>query len=147
MALTHFQQDPIRVTRAQAALWIAVNVMKQSRDMENLRWLFTHSRRLDMFEASLANDYWRCDGCQGGIWFYPRESFRDESPRGRWVVIATIPEPFAYHFTAMNHAAVSILPGPIPPHRIVKQGPADSVFRELERDHGGIEAYLRALES
>jgi hypothetical protein len=154
LALAHFQKKFIRVTRAEAALWIGLNILLQDHQIDLGRWPFLHSRRMDLFgrtpfphAVSDANNFWRSDGAQGGIWFYPRETFRDESSHGRWLVIAAIPEPFVYQFTNMNRPGAVVLPGPIPPRHIVRQGPADQVLREIERDHGGVEAYLLALET
>lgn len=154
LALAHFQKKPIRVTRASAALWIGLNILLQNHQIDSCRWPFLHSRRLEMFGSTPfphavnhANDFWRSDGTQGGIWFYSREAFRDESSHGRWLVIAAIPEPFVYQFTAMNRPGAVVLPGPIPPGRVVRQGPSAQVLREIEAEHGGVDAFLMSLET
>ncbi|HSA60502.1 MAG TPA: hypothetical protein VLJ37_12555, partial [bacterium] len=144
----------VRVTRSKAALWIGVNILLQDHQIDRGRWPFLHSRRLDMLGRSRflnavsdANDFWRSNGTQGGIWFYSREAFRDESSHGRWLVIAALPEPFVYQFTSMDLPGAVVLPGPIPPGRIRRQGPADQVLREIEAEHGGVDAFLMSLET
>jgi hypothetical protein len=149
LALAHFQKGPIQVTREEAARWIAVNVLMQKVAMETGRWPFVHSRRLDLFTSRTgqANEYWRSDGSQGGLWFYPREVFRDDSSHGRWLVIAAIPEPFVYHFTALDQSGAVVVPGPLPPRSILRQGPTGSVMEELNRHPGGAQAYLLSIEN
>lgn len=153
MALIHFQNGPVRVTRANAAFWIARNILTQSVQMKSRRWPYLQSRRLDLAH-SLAptnkrnwNDYWRSGGLWGGVWFYTRENLRDESSWGTWLVIASIPEPFVFQFSSCDRTGTVVLPGPIPPRCIVKQGPAAQVLPEIERQYGRIDAYLQGLET
>lgn len=156
LALTHYQKAPARPTKAHAARWIAYNIILQSHKMTLGRWPYPHARSLELFDAraqgalaSATNEYWRSDagGANGGLWFYPSEFFREESSHGDWMVIARLPREFTYHFLAHGALSVAILPGPLPHRNIVAQGPRENMLERIRRSHGGIEAYLRALEA
>lgn len=154
LALTHFQKEPYRVTRGRAATWIGMNVILQNKEMERGGWPYLHSRNIEQFgalalsgEISRINEFWRSDGLQGGLWCYPVEAFRDESPHGTWMVIAKIPEPFTYRLKTLGLLSVAILPGPLPRHRIVAQGPREELLSALSAKYGSVEKFLAALES
>ncbi|HEX5036855.1 MAG TPA: hypothetical protein VFX30_06825 [bacterium] len=154
LALTHFQNEPYRIARGRAATWIGMNVILQNKEMERGGWPYLHSRGIEQFGAlalsgdiSRINEFWRSDGAQGGLWCYPPEAFRDESPHGTWMVIAKVPEPFTYRLKTHGLLSVAILPGPLPRHRIVAQGPREELLAALSAKYGSVEKFLATLES
>jgi hypothetical protein len=153
-ALVHFQRDRFRPSVRHAATWLAMNILLQHKSMKRGEWPYLESRSLDQVANPLSSkrmldiqEYWRCDGLQGGLWCYPRESFREESPRGQWLVIARYPEAFAYGITTLGVPSVVILPGPLPEHRIVLQAPGEVLLGAIQSTHGDVESFLTALES